>query len=194
MFFGFSLFSSSCFKRSFLSEESLEKHIRNHSQFPQLYWVSDIVKENPSLIITKPLITMIHPGVMVTRAYGKSREDVPFDPYLIGHLNALNFHSHIQKYDLSLKTKFKLYRAITHENLNQIIFHKITSQNYDFKAIRAAIPVMIRKFYLNPFLWILHLPVLILPSIVAKKIEPLRWKYLNIRAKLGALIRNLLVR
>ena len=138
---------------------------------------------------------MNHPGVKVTRGYGKSREDLPFDPYIISHLNVLNFHSHIQKYDLSLKTKFKLYRAISHENLNQIIFHKITSQKYDIKAIRTAIPVMIRKFYLNPFLWFLHLPVLIHPSFVAKIMWPLRFSYyFTVRAKLGALIRNLLVR
>ena len=139
---------------------------------------------------------MNHPGVEYTRKTPRNKKDAmnKFDPYLMFHLNAIEFHSHMMNYELSLKTKIKFYRFLANENLNQIIFHKITSQNYDFKAIRAAIPVMIRKFYLNPFLWILHLPVLILPSIVAKKINPLRWKYLDTRAKLGALIRNLLVR
>ena len=108
----------------------------------------------------------------------------------MAHLDAIEFHSHMMNYELSLKTKIKVFRFLANENLNQIIFHKTTVQKYDVKAIRTAIPVMIRKFYLNPFLWVLHLPVLILPSIVAKKIEPLRWKYLIIRAKFGALIKK----
>ena len=139
---------------------------------------------------------MHHPGVKHTRTlpYPLSGIREPFDPYLMAHLDSIEFHSHMMNYELTLNTKIKIFRFLANSNLNQIIFHKIHVQKYDIKAIRTAIPVMIRKFYLNPFLWVLHLPVLILPSIVAKKINPLRWKYLDTRAKLGALIRNLLVR
>ena len=202
---GYSLVSANCFKRSLLSREKLVQHLRsgsysakddnvfNRNLYPQLYWVSDIVAAHPSLIIGKPLFTMDHPGVEYTR---KRLYKEAFDPYLMAHLDVINFHSYIMNYELTLKTKIKVFRFLANENLNQIIFHKTTDQKYDVKAkaIRTAIPIMIRKFYLNPFLWILHLPVLILPSIVAKKINPLRWKYLDTRAKLGALIRNLLVR
>ena len=203
----YSLVSASCFKRSLLSREKLENRIRrgNYSAkdddeigffstdnlYPQLYWVLDIVTSHPSLIIGKPLFTMDHPGVEYTRALPlQEAAGVGFDPYLRAHLDVIEFHSHVMNYELSLKTKIKFYRFLANENLNQIIFHKTTVQKYDVKAIRTAIPIMIRKFYLNPFFWVLHLPVLLLPSIVAIKIDPLRWKYLDTRAKLGKFIRN----
>jgi hypothetical protein len=76
------------------------------------------------------------------------------------------------------------------ENLNQIIHHKLTSEKNSFASIKTSLTTMVRTLFLSPSFWLIHLPLLALPPVVARKIEPLRWQYLAFRGYLGNCIRN----
>ena len=97
---------------------------------------------------------------------------------------------YIGKFNISLNSKMSLYKYIVTENLNQILYHKITSDKYDILAIRTAFAVMLRKFYFSPMFWLIHVPILVLPSSVAKAIEPYRWPYITFRSKMTSTIRK----
>ena len=186
--------ASSCiYRRSLLSEYAMKKSVG--SAYPHLWWMADLASSYPSLVIRRPIYTFIHPGVAETRINSSKREtskkeNYPFDFYLYAHLSVLKFNLYINKFLSSKKTKIKLYRLSLDENINQIIFHKITVEKYDITAIAAALKVMIRRFYFSPTFWIVHIPILILPSSVAKFIEPYRWKYLEFRSSILTYVKN----
>ena len=189
----FSNASSCIFRRSLLSEYAMKKSVG--SAYPHLWWMADLASSYPSLVIRRPIYTFIHPGVAETRINSSKREtskreNYPFDFYLYAHLSVLKFNLYINKFLSSKKTKIKLYRLSLDENINQIIFHKITVEKYDITAIAAALKVMIRRFYFSPTFWIVHIPILILPSSVAKFIEPYRWKYLEFRSSILTYVKN----
>jgi hypothetical protein len=77
-------------------------------------------------------------------------------------------------------------------SINQIIFHKITSEKYDLIAIKSVFSTMIKKYYFSPTFWLVCFPILILPSGVAKFFEPLRWKYLVVRGYVGTVLRKII--
>jgi hypothetical protein len=160
------------------------------SAYPHLWWMADLASSYPSLVIRRPIYTFIHPGVAETRINSSKRENYPFDFYLYAHLSTLKFNLYINKFLSSKKNKIKLYRLVSDENINQIIFHKITVEKYDITAIVAALKVMIRRFYFSPTFWIVHIPILILPSSVAKFLEPYRWKYLELRSSILTYVKN----
>ncbi len=87
-----------------------------------------------------------------------------------------------------------IYRMSVDENLNQIIYHKITSEVYNFASIKLALSVMSRQFFFSPNFWLIHFPLLILPSFFAIRFEPLRWKYLELRHVVGLIIKKIFSR
>jgi len=185
----FSNASCCIYRRSLLSEYAMKKSVG--SGYPHLWWMADLASSYPSLVIRRPIYTFIHPGVAETRINSSKRDkNNPFDFYLYAHLSVLKFSLYINKFLSSKKTKIKLYRFILDEDINQIIFHKITVEKYDITAIAAALKVMIRRFYFSPTFWIVHIPILILPSSVAKFIEPYRWKYLELRSSILTYVKN----
>jgi glycosyltransferase involved in cell wall biosynthesis len=189
--FAESMVSACIFRKSILSEAVLTKK-RKGGGYPHLMWVLEIVKNHHALIITTPLFNMAHPGVSETRSNAGMREDT-VDFYLEAHLDFLKVTSHALTFSLGLFLRLQIYRLALNENFNQILFHKITTKNmgYNFPALRLALPVMVRRFYFHPTFWIFHMPLLLLPSNFSKYAEPLRWKYLDLRAFFGNLIRKL---
>tara|TARA_B110000008_G_scaffold191836_1_gene190541 strand:- start:28 stop:894 length:867 start_codon:yes stop_codon:yes gene_type:complete len=185
---GFSTGGSCIYRRSLLSEYAMKKSVG--SAYPHLWWMADLASSYTSLVIRKPIYTFIHPGVAETRINSSKRENYPFDFYLYAHLSVLKFNLYINKFLSSKKIKRKLYLLMLDENINQIIFHKITVEKYDITAIAAALKVMIRRFYFSPTFWIFHIPILVLPSSVAKFIEPYRWKYLEFRSSILTYVKN----
>jgi len=182
-------FSSCLYRRDLLSKDFLGQYIG--TAYPHLYWVACIAKNYSSIVINKPLIEFHHPGgVIESRKKSNKREVHHFDYYLFAHLNFLKFISFIQSSNIPLKLRFNLYRISSNQNLNQIIFHKITVKNYDTIAIKSALKVMVKKFYFSPIFWLIHVPILILPCSFAKFIEPYRWKYIDYRHKAGAVLKS----
>ena len=183
------MISSCVFRRDLLSRDSMNKYVG--TVLPHSYWALNLSIKSSSLIIEKPLFSHIDPGVYEKRAASKNREDFPFDFYLCAHITFLNFSSSLTEYfDTSFKLRYKLYRIKIAGSINQIIFHKITSEKYDAIAIKSVFLTMIKNHYFSPVFWLVCFPVLILPSGVAKFIEPLRWKYLTFRGHVGAILRN----
>ena len=57
---------------------------------------------------------------------------------------------------------------------------------------KRAYEIMLRKFYFSPSFWLINLPLLLLPSPFARFFEPLRWKYLEVRAFFGNVLRKII--
>ena len=184
-----SMISSCVFRKSLVKEEELFRHLGEG--YPFLYWAADILQEKSGLIIKKPLFNVLHPGVYATRAIARKRENT-HDYYLEAHLGFLRYISYVLKFNLTFKLRISIYRYSLNENLNQIIYHKITSNTYDLISLKKALPTMLKKFYYSPSFWIFHLPLLILPSFFARFAEPMRWKYLELRHNLGKTLKKLL--
>ena len=186
-----SMISSCIFRKDLLSKDDMDKYIG--TILPHSYWALNLAIKSSSLIIEKPLFSHIDPGVHEKRAASKNREDFPFDFYLYAHITFLNFCSSLVDYfDAPFNLRYKLYRITLNESINQIIFHKITSEKYDVAAIKSVFSTMIKKYYFSPTFWLVCLPILILPSSVAKFIEPLRWKYLEVRGYFGDILRKII--
>ena len=187
--FAESMISACIFRKSLFAEETLTTIKEGPYQF--LYWVSDSLQNHSALVIKVPLFTVAHPGVPETRKNANKREDTT-DFYLEAHLDFLKYTSYIYGFSLGLFLRLKIYRLTLNENLNQIIYHKITTNGlgYNLPALRLALPVMLRKFYFSLSFWLFHIPLLLLPSNFARFAEPLRWKYLNFRSFFGNIIRK----
>ena len=155
-----------------------------------LYWVAKILLSNPSLIIRKALFVCDQPSVVASREAIKNRESIDYDFYITAHCNFLKFISYIKALKLPIKLRFKIYRLAVNENLNQIIHHKVTSEKNSFASINIYLATMVKTLFVSPSFWLIHLPILVLPPVVARKIEPLRWQYLAFRGYLGNCIRN----
>lgn len=181
VWFADSFVSSIIVKKSLLTDEQLNANMGEG--YPHLYWVTSIQLTHQSLIIRMPLITFHHPGVHESRQSSKSRESTR-DFYLEAHLGFMRYTSYLKTLPLTIKLKSRIHRINLDENFNQIFYHKITSNHYDFISISHALYVMTKKFYYNPSFWLGQLPLLIGPAILAKLLEPLRWKWLNFRAQL----------
>ena len=188
--FANSLISSCLFRRSLLVESKMSRYVG--LEFSHLYWAANIAKDNDALIIKKPLFNFHHPGVHESRRFdyapGQPAQD--FDIHFRAHVNFLKYTNFLSSFKLPLKLRIKIYRLSLDVNINQIIFHKIT-QKYQIKAMKYAIPAMVKKFYFSPVFWLLHLPLLIMPSFIAKKFEPYRWKYLDARSNMVLLLKRI---
>jgi glycosyltransferase involved in cell wall biosynthesis len=193
----YSLISSICFKKSELSEKSMIKHIFSddgYSNFyPHMFWVFDVVSKGTAFIIYNPLIVARHPGVFESRKRTEARESKEVlkrcdDLHFSAHLDYIKYFSYIKEY-LSLGARFKFFRMLNNENINQIIFYKITSKHYSFSSIRNSFKVMVRVFYFSLTFWLLHLPLLLMPSFLSRFVEPYRWRYINARSNLGRLFK-----
>ena len=190
--FAESMISACIFRQSLLSETILTK-VQKGGGYLHMSWVHNILENHHAWVITKPLFTVIHPGVFDSRKNAALRED-KIDFYLEAHLDFLKVLSYVQKSSLSLRLRLKIQRLALNENLNQILFHKITTKHwgYKFSAMKLALPIMLRKFYFNPTFWIFHVPLLLLPSSFARIAEPWRWKYLDSRYILGKKIKKII--
>ena len=186
--FQYSMMSSCVFRKSLLTKKDLQEHM-GESYF-HLYWVANILLSNPGLIIRKALFTFDHPGVVASREAAENRESIGHYFYIKAHCNFLIFCSYIMALKLPMKLKFKIYRLAVNENLNQIIHHKVTSEKNTFSSINIYLATMVKTLFVSPSFWLIHLPILVLPPVVARKIEPLRWKYLDFRGYLVNFIRN----
>ena len=186
--FNYSMMSSCVFKKSLLTKRDFQEHM-GESYF-HLYWVAKILLSNPSLIIRKALFTFDHPGVVASREAVKNRESIDYDFYTRAHCNFLKFISYIKALKLPMKLRFKIYRLVVDENFSQIIHQKVTSEKTSFDSLKISLLTMIKTLFVSPSFWLIHLPLLVLPPVVAKKIEPLRWKYLIFRGYLVNCIRN----
>ena len=159
--------------------------------YEYMYWILDTLRNHPALVIQTPLFSVHHPGVQESRENASKREN-NLDFYLEAHLDFLKYTSCIYDFSLDLRLRLRIYRLTLNENLNQTIHHKITTSGlgYNFAALQLALPVMIGKFYFSPSFWLVHLPLLLLPSYIVRFFEPLRWKYLDFRAFLGSVIKK----
>lgn len=189
--FSESMVSACIFRKSLLSEETL-KDIKP-GPFQHMHWVIDILKIHNACIIRTPLFTVLHPGVFESRKIAKKSEHAK-DFYLEAHIDFLKYTSYIYEFSLGLSLRIKIYRLTMNENLNQIIYHKITTGKlgYNFASLKSAFPIMLRKFYFSPSFWLINLPLLLLPSPFARFFEPLRWKYLEVRAFFGNVLRKII--
>lgn len=189
--FSESMMSACIFRKSLLSEETLND--MKPGPYKHMHWVLDILKSHNAWVIRTPLFTVIHPGVFESRKFAKKSEHAE-DYYLEAHIDFLKYTSYIYDFSLGLSLRMKIYRLTENENLNQIIYHKITTGKlgYNFASLKLAFPIMLRKFYFSPFFWLIHLPLLLLPSPFARFFEPLRWKYLEVRAFFGNVLRKII--
>lgn len=188
--FADSMISSCIYKKSLLSVDALTT--MKEGPYEYMYWTLNSVRNHPALIIQTPLFSVHHPGVKESRDSASKREDNE-DFYFEAHLDFLKYTSFVYNFSLGLALRLKIYRLTLNENLNQIIYHKITSSGmgYNFSAVKLGLPVMFRKFFLSPSFWFIHLPLLLLPSPIARFFEPLRWKYIDLRAFSGNVIKKI---
>jgi glycosyltransferase involved in cell wall biosynthesis len=183
--------SSSCiFRRSLLSREVMVDYIDTAPGYPHMFYGVDNVKYFDMLVIHRPLFTIFEQSVEERRTE-RSIEKTSFDFYLAAHLSFLKYTTYITSLGLSIKSRFRLHFIAINENLNQILFHKITTKKYDFLAIQSALIVMIKRFYYSPVFWLIHIPLLVAPSILSRVVEPYRWKYINLRGKLSHKIKHM---
>jgi glycosyltransferase involved in cell wall biosynthesis len=190
--FADSMISACIYRKSLLEVDALTT--MKEGPYEYMYWTLNTLRYHPALIIQTPLFSVHHPGIKESRQSASKREDNK-DFYLEAHLDFLKYTSYVYDFSLGLGLRVKIYRLKVNENLNQIIYHKITTGNfgYNFGALKVAFPIMLHKFFLSPSFWLIHLPLLLLPSPCAKFFEPLRWKYLDLRAFLGNFIRKILI-
>lgn len=185
------MLSSCVFKRRLLSKKNMIGYIDSAPGYPHMFWGLDIAQKYKTLVVNRPLFTVIEPSVEERREGALKRENCYFDFYLNAHLSWLKYVCRLRGSKLSIWNAFKLHKISINENLNQILFHKITNKKYDLLAIRSSITVMSRCFYYSLSFWLLHLPILLLPSFVAKSIEPYRWRYIDFRGKVKKKIERL---
>jgi len=189
--FAHSMISACIYRKSLLDEDALITMKKGPYEY--MYWTLNTVIEHPALLIQTPLFSFHHPGVAESRASASKREDNE-DFYFEAHLDFLKCTSYIYNFSLGLSLRIKIYRLTVNENLNQIIYHKITTGRlgYNFGALKLAFPIMLSKFYFSPSFWLIHLPLLLLPSPFARFCMPLRWKYLDLRGFLGNVLKKIL--
>ena len=187
--FADSMISSCIYRKALLTEIALTT--MKEGPYEYMYWTLDILRNHPALIIQTPLFSVHHPGVQESRENASKREN-NLDFYLEAHLDFLKYTSCIYDFSLDLRLRLRIYRLTLNENLNQTIHHKITTSGlgYNFAALQLALPVMIGKFCFSPSFWLVHLPLLLLPSYIVRFFEPVRWKYLDFRAFLGSVIKK----
>ncbi|MDB9907956.1 glycosyltransferase [Gammaproteobacteria bacterium] len=187
--FADSMISACIYRKALLTEIALTT--MKEGPYEYMYWTLDVLRNHPALIIQTPLFSVHHPGVQESRENASKREN-NLDFYLEAHLDFLKYTSCIYDFSLDLRLRLRIYRLTLNENLNQTIHHKITTSGlgYNFAALQLALPVMIGKFYFSPSFWLVHLPLLLLPSYIVRFFEPLRWKYLDFRAFLGSVIKK----
>ncbi len=188
--------SACVFRKSLVSKNDTQKFVE--LGYPHMYCALSLAVKSGSLIIEKPLFTIIHPGVHQTRARAIARAseetDVCIDHFLNYHLKFLKFCSSlVDSFSVPFKLRYKLHRIMINESLNQIIFHKITSEKYDVITIKKAFLFMVKKYYFSPVFWLAHVPVLFFPSFLAKFIEPLRWKFISVRGYVATILRRILL-
>ena len=189
--FSESMVSACIYRKSLLSEETLKD--MKPEPYQHMHWVLDTLKNHNACIIRSPLFTVNHPGVFESRKIAKKSEHAK-DFYLEAHIDFLKYTSYIYDFSLGMSLRIKIHRLIMNENLNQIIYHKITTGKlgYNVASLKLAFPIMLRKFYFDPTFWIFHVPLLLLPSSFARFAEPLRWKYLDLRYFLGKKIKKII--
>lgn len=188
--FAESMITACIYRKSLLSEETLTT--MREGPFQYMYWVADIIQNHFALVIPAPLFTIVQPSVKETRDNANKRENTT-DFYLEAHLDYLKYTSYVSSRNLGFLLRLKIHRLMIDENLNQVIFHKTTTDKLGYKlsSLKLALPKMIRAFYFSPSFWLLHIPLLLLPSFFAKLFAPLRWKILKFRAFGGISIRKL---
>jgi len=187
-----SMISSCIFRKSLLSKNILIDEANELPGYHHLFSAKRLTQMADTLVITKPLFIVVEPDVYERRRFVKTSEDIGVDYYMKAHITFIKFISELIKSSLLFRTRFKLYRYINNENLNQIIYHKITSEKYDISTIKYVLPIMIKRFYFSSFFWLVHIPILMLPAFFAKFIEPYRWEYIKLRGKAGILATILL--
>lgn len=187
--FADSMITSCIYKKSLLPEKDLITMQKGPYEY--MYWTLKVLKNHDALIIQAPQFTANHPGVIESRNSASKREENS-DFYFEAHLDFLKYTSFIYTFSLGAALRLRIYRLTINENLNQIIFHKITTNGlgYNFSSLKLALPIMLGKFFMSPSFWLIHLPLLLLPSCIARFFEPLRWKYINLRSFFGNIIKK----
>ena len=188
-----SMISSCVYRKSLLSERILIEKAKKLPGYSHLFSAKNLVQRAETLVITKPLFIAIEPDVYERRKEVKFSEKGTVDYYIKAHITFIKFISELIKSNVSFRTRLKLYRYINNENLNQIIYHKITSEKYDFSTIKYALPTMVKRFYFSPVFWLVHVPILIFPAFFAKHFEPYRWKYIKLRGSIGVFVRKFII-
>ena len=186
----FGLISACVFRRDSLSEVDFKSYIGTN--YIHMFIILQCLVDNRGSIVRRPLFRFDHPGVLVTRRSGKSRDTTRGDFYLNAHLGFLYFVSILLRKKIDWKSKFKLIRKAGDQNVNQIIFYKLTHENYNFYYIMKVAFTMLKRLWYNPFFYFFHIPLLFSPNFIAKFIEPFRWKYLQFRGSCMKTLRRLL--
>jgi glycosyltransferase involved in cell wall biosynthesis len=186
----FSLISCCVFRRDSLYAVDFNSHIG--SNYIHMFVILQCLTLGCGAIIRRSLFKNDPPGVILSRRNSKIRDKGEGDFYLNAHLSFLNFVSSLLEVEKNWKWKWKYIRMISDENVNQIIYHKMTCEAYEVNYLVGVSLKMFNLFWYNPFFYLLHLPLLFLPSTVAKFIEPTWWKYLTVRGACMAKIRNFL--
>lgn len=189
---GTGMLSSCIFRRSLLSKEAMISYINTVPGYAHMFYGVDNIKYFDMLVIHKPLFMIFEQSVEERRAAARSRGEKSFYFYLAAHLSFLKYTTYLNSFDLSIRSRIKLHWIAINENLNQIIFHKITTKEYAFSAIKRSFIIMVKKFYFSPIFWLIHIPLLVAPSVISRVVEPYRWKYINFRGKLSYKIKQMI--
>jgi glycosyltransferase involved in cell wall biosynthesis len=186
----FSIISSCVFSRDKLNEVEFDQYIGTN--YVHMFVMLQCLQDRSGSIVRRSLFRNDHPGVLVSRSNSKFRDKGKGDFYLNAHMSYLYFISTLLKSSINWMIKLKYIKMAGDENANQIIYYKITNNGYDSSYILKVTLKMISIIWYNPFLYFFHLPLLISPNIVAKVIEPFRWKYLKLRGQFVAKLKRIL--
>jgi glycosyltransferase involved in cell wall biosynthesis len=186
--FAFSFVSSCVFKKDLWLSENASRYFG--TGWIHLFMARDILLRGESLLIGERLLRMNAMDLVETRKEKKT-EPGAIEFYMSQHLKFVDFALSLKDAGYSVDVVRQAINVSWANNLRQIVFYKITADQYAFEEIVLVLKRMARYFGGRWAFWAIHVPVLFLPNVLVsglyRSLKPLyaKLKQLNV-AHIGA--------
>jgi len=139
------------------------------NQWYHLYCSADILINNSAYIVDSPLIVQKCLSLEASRGEKKKTEKLGKLPYYIKvHFEFVNFLRYLDSIHYPKSTMLFGKRLLNIHNPRQIIYHKVTSDNYNYFLLNTIAKEFFNYFKMDVRFWILYLPLIYSPNILIK--------------------------
>jgi len=164
----FSFVSSCIFNKSVWGKLNTSDY--HDTAWYQLYAARDSIIRGNSLLIGEQLIHQFGLDIHERRREKNNSRTKGLEFYIGAHLRFLSLSSSMQQFGYSEIASNHVKQLGWNDNLRQIIYYKITRDSYDYLEIWRIIFDMRRYFHFKPTFFLLHIPMLLLPSSIVSMI------------------------
>lgn len=184
----FSFVSSCVFKKDLWLSENASRYFG--TGWIHLFMARDILLRGESLLIGERLLRMNGMDIVESRKEKKT-EPGAIEFYMSQHLKFVDFALSLKDAGYSVDVVRQALNVSWANNLRQIVFYKMTAEQYAIEEIVLVLKRMARYFGGKWVFWGIHVPVLFLPNVLVsglyRSLKPLyaKLKQLNV-ARMGA--------